>query len=447
MNLLRLPEVEPDIEYPFKDDLLDRKELAERLTSFLANVQGPFTMALTSPYGSGKTFFLRRCKLLLEKRHVPIILINAWDTDFAAEPLAPILSELEEKFSTKLKSSEQEWKKARELAAKFVALSVPIALRVAADIVPGGRAIGASIEKAAEKQFEHFTAAKKSIDALKKTLAKLTQSIREGAESPGETDGNARPPIVVLVDELDRCRPNYAIQLLEVLKHFFQTPGIIFVLAVDREQLISSAKGVFGSGLNADGYLRRFIDFECSLPEPRIMKFCYERAVHNAGAYNWSGFSSLLASVSRMCENARFSLRRTEQFLMRAGVAVAAGLQLAEPDEIIFLVFLREFDWQLYSGFVNGQIAAWDVLLRVRQVDADFGYPTDRDGLPFIRLLATVGQNDKPKPFWELFEEDYKAKNIKSNTLAWLRQASAGGNFRPHLRRIADVVDFCAMFK
>jgi KAP family P-loop domain len=218
VNVLRIPEAEPDVEHPFRDDLLDRKDLAERLTRFLANVQGPFTMALTGPYGSGKTFFLRRCKVLLEKLYVPTVLINAWETDFSAEPLAPILSELEEKFSAKLKSSEQDWKKTRELAAKFVALSVPMALRVVADVLPGGRAIGDSLEKAVQKQFEQFTAAKKSIESLKKTLGTLTEHIRESAKPPIETSENVRPPIVVLVDELDRCRPNYAIHLLEVLK-------------------------------------------------------------------------------------------------------------------------------------------------------------------------------------------------------------------------------------
>jgi pantothenate kinase-related protein Tda10 len=85
---LRLSDVPPDTTDPFKDDLLDRKEFARRLVAFLANVEGPFTMAITGPYGSGKSFFLRRCKALFEELKVPVALINAWETDFSPHPIA-----------------------------------------------------------------------------------------------------------------------------------------------------------------------------------------------------------------------------------------------------------------------------------------------------------------------------------------------------------------------
>ena len=82
-------------------------------------------------------------------------------------------------------------------------------------------------------------------------------------------------PIVFIVDELDRCNPIYAVKTLERIKHLFSIPGIVFVLSIDKEQLCNSIKGYFGSEqLNAEEYLKRFIDYEYILPTPNIQQYC-----------------------------------------------------------------------------------------------------------------------------------------------------------------------------
>ena len=76
-------------------------------------------------------------------------------------------------------------------------------------------------------------------------------------------------PIIFIIDELDRCRPSYAVELLEQVKHFFSVSGIVFVLSIDKVQLGHAVRGVYGNDrINADEYLRRFIDIEYSIPVP-----------------------------------------------------------------------------------------------------------------------------------------------------------------------------------
>src|SRR5205085_8567836 len=182
---LRLSDVPPDTTDPFKDDFLERKEFASRLVTFLANVEGPFTMALTGPYGSGKSYFLRRCKVFLETLKVPVALINAWETDFSPDPLAPIVTELSSKFSSFLKGEDRHWKKAKVLAAKVAAATIPIGIRLAtagilkAEDLQDLGAIGDTVEKLAEKQFEHFATAKKSVEGLRRELERLTGQVRD----------------------------------------------------------------------------------------------------------------------------------------------------------------------------------------------------------------------------------------------------------------------------
>jgi hypothetical protein len=72
--------------------------------------------------------------------------------------------------------------------------------------------------------------------------------------------------VLFLVDELDRCRPDYAISYLETIKHIFDVQGAVFILAADRQHLENSAKTAFGSDLDFEEYYRKFVHREVSLP-------------------------------------------------------------------------------------------------------------------------------------------------------------------------------------
>jgi hypothetical protein len=68
-----------------------------------------------------------------------------------------------------------------------------------------------------------------------------------------------------MVDELDRCRPDYAIHYIETIKHVFDVPGLTFVLAVDQDRLAAAATAVFGE-LNFDEYFRKFVHRKVQMP-------------------------------------------------------------------------------------------------------------------------------------------------------------------------------------
>ena len=76
-----------------------------------------------------------------------------------------------------------------------------------------------------------------------------------------------------MIDELDRCRPSYAVELLEIAKHLFSVDRIVFVLAVNRSELVHSIKALYGSEFDAQGYLGRFFDVDIRLPEPEREEF------------------------------------------------------------------------------------------------------------------------------------------------------------------------------
>ncbi|CAC9517974.1 hypothetical protein [uncultured Gammaproteobacteria bacterium] len=87
-----------------------------------------------------------------------------------------------------------------------------------------------------------------------------------------------KPRVLFLVDELDRCRPDYAIAYLETIKHIFDIKGAVFLLAADRQQLENSAKMAFGQDLDFEEYYRKFIHREITLP--KITDAGYEKLAH-----------------------------------------------------------------------------------------------------------------------------------------------------------------------
>ena len=154
---------------------------------------------------------------------------------------------------------------------KLVKASVPLAKRITPIAVKAATLGAIDVDKEYEKlladltgsiasdQLKKYSEAKSSITGFKEKLTLLAKDMSD-KENP--------KPLIFIIDELDRCRPNFSIEVLEKAKHFFNVENIVFVLGIDKEQLGSSFRAVYGQGLNVDGYLRRFIDIEYMLPTP-----------------------------------------------------------------------------------------------------------------------------------------------------------------------------------
>ncbi|KQT21009.1 hypothetical protein ASG22_16480 [Chryseobacterium sp. Leaf405] len=116
--------------------------------------------------------------------------------------------------------------------------------------------------KIMEKYIEDYTEKKQSLAEFKIELEKAISII-----SPDK-------PVIFFIDELDRCRPNYSVEILEKVKHFFNVKNIIFVLAIDKVQLGHAICGVYNSEkINSNEYLKRFIDIEYTIPEPKAESY------------------------------------------------------------------------------------------------------------------------------------------------------------------------------
>jgi uncharacterized protein (DUF433 family) len=246
------------------DDKLERFEIAKDFTNILETLEPPCTLSINAGYGRGKTFFLERwANDLKDKKHT-VFHFNAWENDYSDEPLAAFAMD----FSSQLAKAGL---KKHESLKDFGLTVVNITESLLVTALPNGL-VNNENDRALEKQTAGIAAAKiKAHQEMKGSVEALTDALKKLCAAVKDKQGDEALPIYIMVDELDRCRPTFAIKFLEIIKHFFaiKDSDIIFILAMDKEQLSHAVKSVYGTGSDAQGYLRRFIDLELNLPKPQ----------------------------------------------------------------------------------------------------------------------------------------------------------------------------------
>lgn len=255
---LKLGEPVVDSEDPWSDDLLGRQDIAQRLTNLVTTQQQPLTISLHGQWGTGKTFLLKRWQKDLERQEqgFKAIYFNAWEDDFCDDPLLAILGQLSDYFKETSLGA---------IARRVAELAMPLVRENLLGIAK--TTIGVSLKVDTQTQSD-----KSLLDAyLEQNTTKntvkghLVQLSRQVAEDTGH-------PLIFIVDELDRCRPTFAIELLERVKHIFDVPNLVFLFGINRDELCKSLASVYGD-IDTDVYLRRFFDFEFNLGEVSSRKF------------------------------------------------------------------------------------------------------------------------------------------------------------------------------
>lgn len=261
MNIKHL-DIKIPKENPFENCKLGRKQHADVLTNVVNSYSEGFVLAINNKWGTGKTTFVKMWKQELENKGYKTVYFNAWENDFEDNPLTALMGELKTLTS---ESTEPKFKKTLKKAATISKHLLPLLAKAVADkyletdnIKEAMVGLSKGLSDIFENEVKEYAQKKKGIEDFKDSLSEFV------------SDTSEEKPLVFIVDELDRCRPNYAVSILEQIKHFFSVPNIVFVLSIDKEQLGNAVKGVYGSdSIDSEEYLRRFIDLEYSIPDPR----------------------------------------------------------------------------------------------------------------------------------------------------------------------------------
>ncbi|MFO6299171.1 KAP family P-loop NTPase fold protein [Rahnella selenatireducens] len=255
-------------------DNLDRAKYAKFLYEVAARrgETSNLVININAEWGAGKTHFTRRLAQTIKDKH-PTVYVDAWKQDFSDEPLLAIFSSISDqlgdqsdKFITLLKKTEK----------KVGVLLRGIAPAVIQGIVKKTTGIDdlSEIAKSATENLIDTHKEKSAvIEDIRKDLAEWVRFIKQ------KDAMNKDLPIFIFIDELDRCRPNYAINLLEIVKHIFNVKGLVFFISTDTDQLQHSIKVIYGQDFDAQQYLGRFFDRRYILTVPKTKGLLASRAV------------------------------------------------------------------------------------------------------------------------------------------------------------------------
>ena len=92
----RLEEIEVPEDEPFKYDTLKRQPVVEFVRDLIKQLEGPFVLALDSPWGTGKTTVVRMLRASLKREGVASVYFNAWKEDYVSDPLIPMVAAIDE---------------------------------------------------------------------------------------------------------------------------------------------------------------------------------------------------------------------------------------------------------------------------------------------------------------------------------------------------------------
>lgn len=273
-----------NIQTAWEGDLWDRRRLGEQLTNYVDRLQCGAVLALDARWGEGKTWFVRHWAKHLDDTKHNVIYLDAFANDYLDDPFLTIAAEISQAFKDSDEIGIEEINdfnsKTASVLISLAAVIPMIAAKAGMHWIGLGGAgeaiqevykqgqdvfdtasdeIASKVKEQIEKKIENHHIEKQTIQDFKKELAELAAQLEK--------------PLVFIIDELDRCRPDFAIRLIERIKHFFDIPKIVFVLVMNKPQLLQSIKSVYGYEAEMNGdYLEKFIDFTVHLSSEKCEK-------------------------------------------------------------------------------------------------------------------------------------------------------------------------------
>lgn len=352
-----------NIKQTFINDTIGRNKDLLNFIQILCSINDNYSIALDSSWGSGKTFFVKQVKMIFDSsnefgynsverkdeimqvwnklsENVDIsansnvtIYYDAWENDCDEDPIYSLI------YQIVLDTNNNEGLK-RKISFDDVLIAAGRFTEAISGINPNE-----IVESLKSKSILEELIEKKSIDDI---IKKFIDSIL-----PEHGDR-----LIIIIDELDRCNPKFAVKLLERIKHYFYNNKVTFVFSVNLSELQHTIKHYYGDNFNAGKYLDRFFDLRISLPPANLNKYYKSIGFYNSSDVIDETISLVIRKYNlQLREIAKFitivkaatfeyertgnsHLQKTKQFLLQVVVPMAIGLELTDPYK--------------YSDFVSG---------------------------------------------------------------------------------------------
>ena len=401
-----------------KTDPIQRKKYVQRFTKILSRMEDDcYTVALNGDWGSGKTFFVKQIKMILDAYNsqsnmaagqrtavqqcygdascpnsYATVYYDAWAFDNHDDPILSLVY-------AALKSGCGE-----EPEGKGNSL-IEAAVRVI-DVIKGTN-LAEIYEAFKNHQPEKLTAEIEKAEDIK-------DSIRAFIDTLIQEKGNR---LIIFIDELDRCKPDYAIRLLERIKHYFDDERITFVFSVNLTQLQWTVKSYYGNSFDATGYLEKVFDLLFTLPPTDYERFLQNRL--NLDSDSITG-QVCLAIIKQF----HFSMRQMERYIRIVKIAGSIDAcksvvgreekarAFVEEAVIPILIGLQMHDLDMYREFKNGYSSKVMIDILTSPDVLQCGFLIEADEI--FRTGETLQRNKNHVEMRDRLQEAYEALFLKT---------------------------------
>ncbi len=425
---------------PFKYDQLNREKVARMLKNIFTKFNKGAVVTIDSPWGTGKTTFIKMLSRFLKKDHFITLNFNAWESDYADDPLCALLSVFEEK---------------HKLSGTIISNLGRILIAGTNEIAKGvmekytginsnsvKEAVKASIEECSKIGGEAMLAYKEKAKGLNDFKKSLSEFITDSFTN----DEHSKLPIIFFIDELDRCNPHYAIKVLERLKHCFSIPDIVFVLSIDKTHLLNSIKGYFHSPeIDAEEYLRRFVDVEFQLPAPNYKIYC-EYLAKKFEVIDFLKFDGIKEDeineiVINMANQNELSLRQLEKFYGHLYIICSSFSTKNNTHYVAFFLMLLKFRPLILSAIEHKRYSLKELYIELIEI-----FPNSLDDFNYFigQILGLYGRyahliNTRESPDEWIDQDETMTDDAHQMLCSGMRLTGMDSSgFRPRLEMVLE---------
>lgn len=368
----------------YRDDKFKRKRYMEICTRLINNhpaERGACTIAIDAPWGVGKSTFLWMwinelndinegllpeegdTNQLANKPILPIY-YNAWENDFCDSALAPLLYSICAMIDIKrdmgwiVPKDDTSLKKFISSCAGVLAMT---GVKMTGADDTSAQAAGVLAEVSTYgilnllKRYSSRNAEEPEQGSIGEVYNKQLES-KETFNAALTELAQKFGGVYIFIDELDRCKPSFAIDTLDAIKHYFNIPGLTFIFGIDMLQLGHAISGRYGNNFDAEGYLSKFFEHHISLPTPtaeQMIQFCDPTHFHSADTYK------RLDDIFRSCHvSPREIPRIVKASNTLVSILIDDAIYRAKEDVPFFVFTLVSMRYRLtnvYNSYINGE--------------------------------------------------------------------------------------------
>ncbi len=342
---------------PWDGDLLGYAAIGDTYTNLIQSIDDSKVISIEAGFGRGKTFFRKEWAKHLRAAGEVVIEIDAQLSDHSGDPVVTFIGALVADLPDTEKGKVQAfWEKGKKFGGAVGRTVAKAALKsgadelidgltdTAADAVEGMDALEAAVAEIGDgmsKLAGQAIAAQMAAEQMRvKEMPQQLDALRKALTEEKDTDR-----VVILIDELDRCHPDYVIALLEAMKLVFDQDGFVFCLMVNADYLERLATHRFGGVGEGERYLDKFVDIRLQLPRADEFRGVVAAdIVRNLQVENSFGtgreFTTEYAAevAQNIVSQHDFSMRQIERVLLKVDVALRCYRQV--PIDLPLLVFL-----------------------------------------------------------------------------------------------------------